>query len=276
MTQSARGITHFVPGRATGIVTPTTLALASGGDADDLDRLVELVRNERDLDDVLATRVTDLAVVHLGGGRADVAARGRTRVELTGVDQIVVEDDRREVEHVRRIVVRVDDGESIPSPFGVERGVVPAAVLDRDVVAGADDPFDAMFGNTIVRTVESAAVRDRGTADPAPLGVLVFSTGERVLVDQPLVLGRNPEPVAELGRARLVKLPGAGVSRRHAAITVDRWRACIDDLGSSNGTAVTPPGRPSQRVRPGQPVDLVTGARVDLGGDVSFVVEAVA
>jgi len=108
--------------------------------------------------------------------------------------------------------------------------------------------------------------------------VLLFSTGERVVVDKPLLLGRNPQAGGETAgdSPKLVKLPGSAVSRRHAAITVDRWRAHIDDLGSANGTELTLPGSAPQRLAPGRPVGLVTGARVDLGGAVSFVVEEVA
>jgi hypothetical protein len=166
-----------------------------------------------------------------------------------------------------------------PEPAAAE----PAAAEPGRVEPGSADPFDAMFGHTVARSVEAAAVRDGSPADVGrsprrALGVLLFSTGERIVVDQPLVLGRNPRvDRTEAGvEPRLVKLPGAGVSRRHAAITIDRWRAQIDDLGSANGTEVTLPGRPPQQVAPGRPVGLVAGARVDLGGDVSFVVEDVA
>ncbi|MDJ0770269.1 MAG: FHA domain-containing protein [Ilumatobacter sp.] len=167
----------------------------------------------------------------------------------------------------------------VSSPRGAVRPGVPADAGD-DTGDDAGDPFDAMFGHTIVRAVEDAAVRDEpaGADRRDPLGVLIFSTGDRVVVDRPLVLGRNPQsgdapPDPE---ARLVKVAGAAVSRRHAAVRLDHWQAFIHDLGSANGTHVTLPGRAPQRIEPGEPVSLVPGATVELGGDVSFVVEEVA
>jgi hypothetical protein len=271
--------TGFVPGTATGIVTGDVMILTN----DHVDQLVDVVEHgehgepgDLDIDDLLAVDAATLAVVQFAGSRIVVVARGEATVEVAGRERVAVVDDRRELEHVHQVVLRLsdtDDTEVVGTPFAVERGVVPAAVLRRELDAGAGDVFDAMFGHTVVRSVEAAAVRPE-PAQPAPLGVLVFSTGERVLVDRSLVLGRSP--TAELDRARPVKLAGAGVSRQHAVVTVDRWQACVDDLGSSNGTEVTLPGAMPQRVRPGHPIGLVTGARVDLGGDVSFVLEDVA
>jgi len=111
------------------------------------------------------------------------------------------------------------------------------------------------------------------------LGVLVFSSGLRVVVDAPLLIGRNPgvrPRVASRFGPRLVRVSGRGVSRRHLAVSVDRWRATIEDLGSSNGTSVKIPGRSPMSLVPGMRLDLVAGAVVDLGGEVSFTVEEIA
>lgn len=111
------------------------------------------------------------------------------------------------------------------------------------------------------------------------LAVLVFSSGDRVLVDAPLLIGRNPGapiPMAMGVGPRTVRIAGPGVSRRHVAVSVDRWRATIEDLGSSNGTHMQLPGQAPISLVPGTPVDLAVGAVVDLGGDVSFTVEEIA
>ncbi|MGH9272392.1 MAG: FHA domain-containing protein [Ilumatobacteraceae bacterium] len=68
---------------------------------------------------------------------------------------------------------------------------------------------------------------------------------------------------------------GAGVSRTHAEVRVEDWQATLIDLGSSNGTEVGMPGELLQRLPPGNPIVLAAGVRVDLGGEVSFVVEPV-
>ncbi len=108
--------------------------------------------------------------------------------------------------------------------------------------------------------------------------MLIFSTGQRVLVDRPVVLGRSPKPTTESNQTspRLVTLNGPLLSRQHAEIRIDRWQTIIDDLNSVNGTEVTIPGEPTRRLQPGLPISLVVGTRVDLASEVSFVLEEVA
>ncbi len=145
--------------------------------------------------------------------------------------------------------------------------------------------FDDLFGSTVARSIEGAAVREpvsarRSAPEPErqPVRVLVFSTGDRVIVDRPCVLGRNPRPPVESGETppRLVTIAGHRVSRQHAAVTIDRWQTIIEDLDSANGTEVTIPGEPTRRLQARQPLSLVVGTRVVLANDVSFVLEEVA
>ncbi len=301
--------TVFEAGAGTAFVAPHTVVLADPSDTAQAERLAMLVDIAASIDELLAAGPDDLAIAWLDTGAAEVVARGAAEIDVLGSTgrRIDGADDAPPcriggAEHVtmRLTAARGNDARS----FSVLEGVVPAVAVHRRLVAeppaateigagnhadaghdvdpGAPDPFDAMFGHTVVRSVEAAAVRPGGPPaagrvagpDPRPVGVLVFSTGERVVVDRPLVLGRNPH--AEPDAARPVKVAGAGVSRRHAAITVDRWCAEIDDLGSANGTEVTLPGGAPCRLAPGRPVGLVAGTRVDLAGEVSFVVEDVA
>ena len=150
-----------------------------------------------------------------------------------------------------------------------------------------DDAFDVLFGHTVVRTVEAAAVRpsQRGAAvadrpardhDGGSGMVLVFSSGTRVVVDQSVVIGRRPcrlDPHDPSGR--LVAVSDPTVSRLHAVVRLDDRRATIEDLGSSNGTTVVAVGRSVRSVRAGRPVLVDVGAVVTLGG-VSFAMEALA
>jgi hypothetical protein len=265
-------------------------------------------------------------IVAAATGWSDVAIVGiqtdRIRLAFTGSVSIVVgtgEGDRRyegTSEWTTDVIaepcsVRVladpgvdafaEPGDAVAaSGFRVDAGVLPATALFRRLAGRSSlpiDPFEALFGPTTARSVEDAAVRqeDAGPADHRiALGILVFSTGERVVVDEPMVLGRNPRAVTRADRTdgtdgaddadgtdrqlahRLVRLAGASVSRQHAEIRVDRWHASIQDLGSSNGTRIRLPGRSTVPLRVGDPVDLAIGAVVELGGDVSFVVEEVA
>jgi hypothetical protein len=170
--------------------------------------------------------------------------------------------------------------------YCIDGGAVPASTVRRRLVAPTEppiDPFEVLFGHTVTRSVEAAAERadDGQCRGGAALGVLVFATGERVVVDTSIVIGRNPRAADEVSggdgrRPRLVKIAHPGVSRQHAVIRLDRWSAHIDDLGSANGTTVTLPGRRTMSLRPGTPLELTIGAVVDLGGDVSFTMEEAA
>ncbi len=299
-------ITHFAPGDATGYVSRHALVLAAIDDPAMSANIAALVEGGAGVDAVLAATATlnDVAVVQFVGSAVHAAARGAAAVDVVADGRESIEGsgepEIRWIEHVREARLRVRSPAS-ERRYSVCSGVVPAALLERtgviddhehDLAAApsapemADDPFDTIFGCTVARSVEAAAVRGGDVPRPAPgtgverppMGVLLFSTGERILVDRPLLLGRNPrvDHESHAEAPRLVKLPGRGVSRRHAAITIDGWRAHIDDLGSSNGTEVTLPGLMPRRLAPGHPVGLVAGTHVDLGGDVSFVVEDVA
>lgn len=286
--------TRFAFGRATAYVTDAVLAV---GPPSHIDGLVPLVDGTADWDTlgdaareagITALAMHDGASWHLGVvGDASIVVRaaGGDRRFDGGDSWCTVT-----VEHVQVVTLTADrhTGANVASvtdadlPYRTDAGVVPASVVRRTVVAvGTEppDPFHMLFGHTVARSVESAAIRPRDVARTAHpvLGVLVFVTGERVVVDRTIVLGRNPSPMLDdSDPPRLVELARPGVSRRHAVIRVERWRASIDDLGSANGTTITLPGRSAAALRPGHPVDLQAGAVVDLGGEASFVVEEAA
>ena len=110
-----------------------------------------------------------------------------------------------------------------------------------------------------------------------PLGRLRFSTGDDVVLDRPLLVGRKPDPK---GRRfsdipRLLQLDvGDGLYRSHALVLLEGWQVRIEDLGSTNDTTVTLPGREPQRLRSGEPVLIVDGTTIDLGGEVECVFDA--
>lgn len=98
----------------------------------------------------------------------------------------------------------------------------------------------------------------------APVGVLVLPDGARVPIAGPLVIGRNPR--SDDPTVRLVVLEPAGpeVSRTHARLSPGDHGLVLDDLGSRNGTGLTPPGQPRRRVAPG------TSAPVPIGSVLHF------
>lgn len=281
--------TRFAPGLGTAYVTDGVLALSGvPGIDDELMHLCAVATDWEALVDAARERHITALVMHdidrvrlaVSGDASIVVATATGERRFDGADAWVT-DTVGAAHLVTLSTTRESTGDAA---YHTDGGAVPASLVSRRLTAAAvaaPDPFELLFGHTVARSVEAAAVRpaDVDRASRATLGVLVFATGERVLVDRTIVLGRNPSPVdadADADRPRLVKLPQPGVSRRHAAIRVDRWTATIEDLGSVNGTVVRSPGRPAADLRPGQPVELVGGAVVDLGGDVSFVIEEAA
>ncbi|GLY14074.1 hypothetical protein Kisp01_10900 [Kineosporia sp. NBRC 101677] len=111
-----------------------------------------------------------------------------------------------------------------------------------------------------------------------PLGVLVFDNGDRIELDRPVVLGRDPKPQAnsadpETPYLHAVASSTGQVSRTHAEIRPSGWDVLLTDLGAMNGTALTLPGESPQAIDPGVPTLITPGARVDLGGETGFVFE---
>lgn len=281
--------TRFAPGPSTAYVCDHVMAMTSSDEVDG------------DLMSRCATGGvwSDLLGAFAGSGAAAVVAHTDDLLRVAVVGTVAVEVDcadgeqsltggatwtTHEFPRPLAVTIRRPDATRDEPSYCIDVGAVPASVVTRRIVTAdrPSDPFELLFGPTVPRTVEAAAVRpDDGSGWPpaGSGGVLVFSSGDRIVVDRSMVLGRNPRAVDADGNEtglRRVRLTGAGVSRHHAMIRTDRRHVSIDDLGSSNGTWVTRPDTPVTAVRPGHPVDLVPGTVVDLGGDVSFVVEEMA
>jgi hypothetical protein len=93
--------------------------------------------------------------------------------------------------------------------------------------------------------------------------------GESVPLDKPAYIGRRPSlPRVLVGVApRLVQVPSLRreVSGTHLEIRQRGSSVVVTDLGSSNGTVVTIPGRPPQRMRRGESLVVTPGTLVDIG-----------
>ena len=112
---------------------------------------------------------------------------------------------------------------------------------------------------------------------PRPvLGRLRLSTGDEVSLDRGVLMGRGPTEGRHVGgeRPHVVKLASAGhdISRNHLEVRLDGWHVLVTDLDSTNGTLVTRPGRPPERLRPDQPSMIEPGTVVSLA-DVTFTYE---
>ncbi len=125
---------------------------------------------------------------------------------------------------------------------------------------------------------EDAAVAS--AADHGPQYVLVLPSAERVPLTQTIIIGRSPSATKTSGDAipRLIQLttPEQDISRNHVQLTIEGGSIVITDLNSRNGTLLTLPGRPAQKLRAGEPMVAIGGSVIDLGGGVVLRVEEVS
>jgi hypothetical protein len=104
---------------------------------------------------------------------------------------------------------------------------------------------------------------------PAPATFAVrLPSGDTAPLDAPVLVGRRPVPqrVADGAAPRLVTVasPTAEVSSTHVRIEQSGDAVVVTDLRSTNGTVVTGPAG-ARRLRPGESVVVLAGARVDIG-----------
>ena len=115
---------------------------------------------------------------------------------------------------------------------------------------------------------------------PRPLlGRLLFSNGTEVQLDRPVIVGRLPKAerisARELPQLVTVPSPDKDISRNHLEVRIDGWHVLVVDLGSTNGTVVTTPGQPPERLRAGEEQPIVPGTVVTIADEVTFVYEAI-
>ena len=192
------------------------------------------------------------------------------------------------------------DGESLDGSgdgtprLGVPAQEVPQAHPLADADAGAEAPnTTALRSERILGAAPDEQEQEDGPAtsglvvdnqqeqEPAPrppVGLLVFDDGATYTVDAEYLMGRMPEadPRVASGALRSLALEdtSGAVSRVHAQIVVNGWEALLVDVGSRNGTFVSPPGEQGWTQLPaGETHRLVPGTRVRIGGR-SFQFEA--
>lgn len=122
------------------------------------------------------------------------------------------------------------------------------------------------------------AISERAArTEPRPqLGVLRSSTGQTAVIDGPMVIGRNPPSGVEIDgeQATAVAIDDSEISRYHLAVRVAEWSVSVEDQGSTNGTVVHLPGQPDRTLRPFERVQVVVGAVVELGANVTVRFDA--
>lgn len=236
-------------------------------------------------------------------GLWDPEARGRSWLDRVG--RCLVVDarhgldpfDGKALRHARRRLETAPRPEravlpSLASDRGVdERTFIPAARSSSGVVAAppAAEPQAAPPGSTPPPSAAAIAaapapVAPRTPAVPAPAeagptasATLAFGDGARVAASGTTLLGRDPAAAGD-DPAGTVLLPlvdaSMGLSKTHAAVTVDARGVRVTDRWSSNGTSVVGADGRARGLEPGVPTPVPPGATVRLGG-VEFRVEEV-
>ncbi len=160
----------------------------------------------------------------------------------------------------------------------VRRSVEDAAVRAPD----EDDAAQPAVGDLTVRSSDIAALREKRRADRAA-GVateihgfeLVTPSGVESL-DQPILIGRAPSATRVSGdrMPRLLTVANDDISRNHVQIELEGEAVVVTDLHSSNGTMIVLPGKAPQRIRSGEPTTVIADTVVDLGSGVVFTVRS--
>lgn len=127
-------------------------------------------------------------------------------------------------------------------------------------------PFCQLCGISMAQSSLATALAPR-----PPLGVLLLDDGTTFRLDADYVVGRDPDEVCDVAdrpsvRSLRVAESESGVSRLHLQLSLVGWHVEVVDLHSVTGTFVQLPGDPEpQPVRPGAPVTIRPGARIEFG-----------
>jgi hypothetical protein len=142
--------------------------------------------------------------------------------------------------------------------------------------AGSDiDGATVMMTGRRGRTSRSAEAPSSAPVGPQP--ILVLPDGSHESLEQAVIVGRSPSvsgvPAAQLPRLVTVTSPEQDISRSHVRIAVEGGTVVVTDLHSRNGTSVTSAAGETHKLRAGEPMPVIAGASIDLGGVVLRIEE---
>jgi hypothetical protein len=163
----------------------------------------------------------------------------------------------------------------VPPPAAAESGLSDNSLIMAVVCPyGHANPQNA----THCRTCDSPIAPQGPQLVPRPvLAVLRSSDGTTADVDRAVLIGRAPSAQRSSARApRLMTLPSPGhdISRTHVEVVPEGWQIVVTDLHSTNGTVlVHPDGVNRQQLIPGEPVPVQWGSVVELGDEVSVLID---
>ena len=160
------------------------------------------------------------------------------------------------------------DPEEVPLPVHPAAHELPGAVDLEEPVPSRDTPV-VPAGPLTLPPAEAFPPTEPVVLPPPPAAFAArLPSGDTLALDTPLLVGRRPVAQrVESGVApRLVTVasPTQEVSSTHARIEQAGDAVVVTDLRSTNGTVVTGPTG-SRRLRPGESVVVLPGARVEIG-----------
>ncbi len=168
-----------------------------------------------------------------------------------------------------------------PPPVGPPVELPPPA--GGPVTVGPDDDGDhdgqTIATSALPRTDLPAAPAEPELRRAAPDVELVLSTGPRIEMDRPVLLGRAPEAArfagSELPRLVSVSNPERDISATHVEVRPAGGHVVVTDMNSTNGTILHLPDQPPVRLQPGTGVPVGAGAVIELGAGVTVTVTQV-
>ncbi|MEV8215325.1 FHA domain-containing protein [Leifsonia sp. NPDC077715] len=162
----------------------------------------------------------------------------------------------------------VADPEQVPPAARPAAHELPGAVDIEEPEPSRDTPV-IPAGPLTLPSADAFPPTEPVVLPPPPAAFAArLPSGDTLTLDAPLLVGRRPtsQRVESGITPRLVTVasPTQEVSSTHARIEQSGDAVVVTDLRSTNGTVVTGPAG-SRRLRPGESVVVLAGARVEIG-----------
>ncbi|WP_243076150.1 FHA domain-containing protein [Microbacterium sp. SS28] len=182
----------------------------------------------------------------------------------------------------------VGDGESVDEQLWAQTVVRPFQTGAPSEQTLDDAPEDAPgdHDGATISVAQLRALREgRDESAPAPLapprprapGRIRLSTGQVVVLDRTVVVGRRPRSTrvtgTDLPHLVAVDSPQQDISRSHLELRVEGDSIVATDLDTTNGTTLVRMGADPVRLHPGESTVVVPGDMLDLGDGITIDIE---
>jgi len=199
--------------------------------------------------------------------RPETPARGDDVASTTGYDHLWGATVIRSVEDA---AVRPDEEEGAPA--------APAAPGDHDGATISLAQARALrAGRAAAEQAPSSTTPPLAPPRPPAPGRIRVSTGQVLLLDRTVVIGRRPRSTrvsgTDLPHLVAVDSPQQDISRSHVELRVEGESIVATDLRTTNGTTLLRPGSDPVRLHPGEATVVIPGDVLDLGDGITVAIE---